>query len=163
VPRSARPADPATEADALRPLVQTFVRRFGLLVTKRTPCGEPVSTSHAHALMVLVERERHAEVSSQSDLGPALGIDKSNVARLCQRMERVGHVSQRAADADGRIRILTLTPKGTRLGQRIEAASTTRFRDIVARIPPRRRAALLDTFLDLNEALASLDGASDES
>lgn len=113
--------------------------------------------------MLLLERGRRAEATAQSDLGGALGIDKSNVTRLCQRMERMGHGSQRTAEADGRSRIVTLTPKGTKLAERIEAASKTRFRDIVARVPASKRAALVHAFLDINAALGSLEAPSGES
>src|SRR4051794_33355373 len=99
VDRGARATEAETER--LRALVQHFVRRFGLLVTRETPCGLPVSTSYAHALMVVLERGQRKERTSQADLAALLGIDKSNVARLCARMETAGHVIQERAPEDG--------------------------------------------------------------
>src|SRR4051812_48217696 len=76
--------------DELRRSIQTFVRSFGLLAANETPCGKPLATSHAHALMFLFECAREDRLPTQQELGRALGIDKSNVARLCRRMENAG-------------------------------------------------------------------------
>jgi DNA-binding MarR family transcriptional regulator len=155
-----RPDPLDAEVDALRPLVQMFVRRFGLLVTRRTPCGQPLSTTHAHALMVLLERRRAGLVTTQSDLADQLGIDKSNVTRLCQKMEGAGHVSQRVAEADGRSREVSLTAKGVGLAQRIEESSRAHFRAIVARIPSSKRSMVHDSFAVFNEALEPTEGGA---
>jgi DNA-binding MarR family transcriptional regulator len=69
-------------------------RSFGLLVSNQTPCGHPISVSHAHAIVVLYEQRRTKAMMSQADLGKVLGIDKSNVARLCSKMEDARHVTQ---------------------------------------------------------------------
>ena len=41
--------------DEFRALMQEFVRQFGLLSADRTPCGKPLASSDAHALMVLLD------------------------------------------------------------------------------------------------------------
>jgi DNA-binding MarR family transcriptional regulator len=148
---TAHPSD--REIDRLRELVQTFVRSFGLLVTKETPCGHPLSPSHAHALMVLLERARRRSRTSQADLGAVLGIDKSNVARLCARMELAAHVVQVRSPDDGRSRLVRLTREGTRLARRIERASRDRFRRIAGRVAASERQALLDSLALLNAAV----------
>ena len=121
------PPESSTDTDRLRELVQSFVRSFGLLVTRETPCGQPISPSYAHALMVLLERARDRRETSQADLALVLGIDKSNVTRLCSRMEAADHVLQARAPNDGRSRLLTLTVRGQRLAHRVERASHDRF------------------------------------
>src|SRR4051794_4570795 len=90
------------EVEQLRALVQQFVRRFGLLVARRTPCGFPVSSSYAHALMLLLRRSREGHTTLQSDLAGTLAIDKSNIARLCERMVKAGHGVQTVPLEDGR-------------------------------------------------------------
>ncbi len=147
--------EPLAQIDRLRELVQEFVRRFGLLVTKETPCGQPISLSYAHALMVLLERTR-APATSQTELGLALGIDKSNVTRLCSRMEAAGHVSQVRAPGDRRSRLVILTPAGRRLAQRIEEASRRRFGRIVAAVSPDQRRTVFESLALLNAAVESL-------
>ena len=156
--------DPRTEQqedEQLRALVQQFVRRFGLLVTRRTPCGLPVSPSYAHALMVLLRREREGIATLQSDLAGTLGIDKSNVARLCERMARAGHAVQTIPPEDGRSRVVALTAKGTRLAERIENGSRDRFSSLTASIPRNKRGAVIAALADLNAAVETIAEGDD--
>lgn len=156
--KRAQASDPrGEEVEALRHSVQTFVRRFGLLVARQTPCGTPISISYAHALMVLLARGHEQLSSSQSDLGGVLGIDKSNVARLCERMVRAGHATQIAAPGDGRSRLVTLTPAGARLAQRVEQGSQDRFAKVTKSIPANKRPMVLAALADLNVAVEMLN------
>src|SRR6187549_3310855 len=80
--------------DVLRTSIQRFVRSFGLLNGDQTPCGMALSPSQAHALMALLDRERRGETSTQQDLVKVLGVDKSNVTRLCAKLLQTGHLAQ---------------------------------------------------------------------
>ena len=142
------------EAERLRELVQAFVRSFGLLVTRQTPCGHPVSPSHAHALMVLLARE--GQLTTQLELGKALGIDKSNVARLSQRMLEDGHAEQHPLPEDARARVVELTARGRRMAQQLESSSLLRFRRVLQAVPVGKRSQLLESLELLNAAVASL-------
>jgi DNA-binding MarR family transcriptional regulator len=143
------------DVERLRRLVQEFVRRFGLLVTRRTPCGFPVSPSYAHALMLLLRRSREGHTTLQSDVAGTLGIDKSNVARLCERMAKAGHAVQTVPPEDGRSRAVALTAKGTRLAERIEIGSRDRFSALTASIPADQREAVIAALAILNAAVES--------
>ncbi|MEZ4392415.1 MAG: MarR family winged helix-turn-helix transcriptional regulator [Polyangiales bacterium] len=115
-------ADPAR---ALRALLQQTLRRAGALREGATPCGHALPIAHAHALMALLAEGP----MRQQALGGLLGIDKSNVARLCARMEALGHAAQRPDPRDARARQVTLTAKGRRLAGEVDArrrAGTTR-------------------------------------
>ena len=146
------------DVEELRALVQQFVRRFGLLVTRKTPCGFPVSPSYAHALMLLLQRSAQGHTTQQSDLVSLLGLDKSNIARLCERMVAAGHAVQSVPPADGRSRIVSLTAKGSRLAHRIEEGSLDRFSAVTAGIPVSKRRAVIDALIDLNAAVAATAG-----
>jgi DNA-binding MarR family transcriptional regulator len=148
------------EAQQLRASVQAFVRRFGLLVTKETPCGKPVSPSHAHALMILLEREHLGLFTSQSDLAKHLGLDKSSVARVCARLQAAQHATQDVAPDDGRGRRLELTPRGRRMATNIQTASLDRFRRMVAAVPSGKRQALLESLELLRAAVDTLQEES---
>ncbi len=150
------PASDVEGAD-LRRLIQTFVRSAGLLAGDQTPCGHPVAVSHAHALMVLLETARKGERATQRELGQALGIDKSNVTRLCRRMESAGHLVQSRSDDDGRARLLSLTTRGARVAKNVERSSRDRFQALMSGIPRRSRAGVLSALACLNRALASTD------
>jgi DNA-binding MarR family transcriptional regulator len=136
-------------ADELRRVMQMFFRRFGALAAESTPCGKPLSMGHAHALMVLLGR---GELSQQS-LGAELCIDKSNVARLCAKMVRAGHVKQQQSEHDGRSRLVSLTSRGLRLAQEVEVASRERFGALLAGVPKANRAGLIGALQDLVDAL----------
>lgn len=154
-PANSAPSD-AQVAD-LQHLVQTFVRTFGLLVTRETPCGHPVSPSYAHALMALLEREGDELQTSQSDLAARLGIDKSNVARLCAKLHAEGHAVQEPSPDDARGRQLYLTAKGRRMAERIRQSSFDRFRRVASAIPADERQPLRDSLVALNAAVMTLE------
>jgi len=141
----------------LRRLIQSFIRLNGLLAGDQTPCGHPLAVSHAHALMVLLEAARGGKRLTQRELGQVLGIDKSNVARLCRRMETAGHVVQSRLADDGRARLSSLTTLGTRVAKDVERSSRDRFRQLTSAIPPGSRAKVLSSLTCLNRALMSLD------
>jgi DNA-binding MarR family transcriptional regulator len=144
----------ATDDDGkeLRAAVQAFVRGLGLLSSDRTPCGGRLSISHAHALLILLECSQRGYKPTQHDLGKTLGIDKSNVARLCARMEAARHVTQERCRDDGRARRLTPTQKGLQLAAQVEESSRKLFIAVMTVIPPHARSGVLS-------ALEALDAA----
>ena len=155
--RSITTAPTGTVEGDLRRLIQTFIRSIGLLAGDQTPCGQPLAVSHAHALMVLLEATREDNRLTQRELGQVLGIDKSNVARLCRRMESAGHVVQSRSADDGRARLLSLTAAGKRLATNVERSSRDRFERLMSAIPRESRAGVLSSLACLNQALASVD------
>ncbi len=154
---------PDGDGPALRVLVQTFIRTIGLLSGDHTPCGKPLAVSHAHALMVLLERDRLGATPGQRELGAALGIDKSNVARLCHRMEKAGHLRQARSRDDGRARLLLLTPQGRRVAEAVERSSRARFEELAAALPAARRPAVLSALAVLNQAIGTARPAMPEA
>lgn len=147
---------PDADVRQLQASVQSFVRSFGLLVTKQTPCGQPVSPSYAHALMLLLERERRGATTTHWELAEHLGLDKSSVARLCARLQSEEHASQERAPDDGRSRRVELTARGKRMAANIHAASLERFRRVVDAVPAAKRKALLESLQLLSAAVATL-------
>ena len=147
-----------TGSDALefQTAVQTFVRTFGLLVTKETPCGQPVSPSYAHALMILLSRESAGLTTTQSDLANELFLDKSSVARLCARLEGDERVTQQRGEDDGRSRELALTLRGRKMASNIHAASLERFRRVLDAIPKEKRRSVIGSLAILTTAVSSL-------
>jgi len=105
--------------------------------------------------MVLLERGRRTRLCTQQELAEVLGIDKSNVARLCARLERDGHASQRRSASDGRARLVSLTPAGRRLAERVETQSRARFAELLGALPSHEaRSSVLASLEALNGAIA---------
>jgi DNA-binding MarR family transcriptional regulator len=121
---------------ALQRSTQAFVRSFGLLVTKQTPCGQPVTPSVAHALMLLLERQSAEVTTYQHELAELLGLDRSSVQRLCSRLETEGRVTQEPAPEDARARRVQLTASGRRAI--FELRACTASPESWARFRPRR-------------------------
>ena len=137
----------------LRQLIQAFIRAFGLLTTDETPCGQALATSHAHALMFLLDSAREGALPTQQTLGLALGIDKSTVARLARRMESAGHLAQSRSKEDGRSRLLSLTAQGTRLAEQVERASGERYARLIGAVPVVARSTLFESLAALTHAV----------
>ncbi len=148
--------DAADPTLSLRAQVQAFVRRFGLLDDSRTPCGKPLPLSHAHALAVLLERHHRGDRTLHKDLTFALGLDKSNVARLCARMQDAGHITQQRPADDGRAREVVLTAKGLKLAREVDSASRQRFERVLRAMPAGERKRVLQALQILNEAVEAV-------
>ena len=147
MPHTSRASD--SQAEELRRVMQRFFRRFGALSSDATPCGKPLSMAHAHALMLL----RAGGELSQRALATELCIDKSNVTRLCAKMADAGHVQQRPNAADGRSRLVTLTPRGAKLAEEVDDASRARFTSLLHGLPRLRRAEIIGALQQLVDAL----------
>ena len=153
MPARRAPAKPSS--DDLRRLLQRFIRDFGLLAQNQTPCGKPLQTSHAHALMALLDENRQL---NQKDLARELGLDKSSIARLCQRMEQEGHIEQLRSDGDARVRHLRLTARGAKLAREIEQSSKQRFAAVLDAVPAAERARLFSGLELLAQAVRTVRG-----
>ena len=137
------------DADALRKLIHAFIRRFGLLDQSRTPCGMPLATSDAHALMEL-QREPGLE---QVELAARLGLSKSAVSRMLVRLEERGLVQRARSRADGRAHDLRLSARGERLATQVNEQSLRRFGIILSRLPDGTPTPLLEGLAHLVNAV----------
>ena len=160
-PRSGRTA---TEDDGkeLRAAVQAFVRGLGLLSSDRTPWGGRLPISQAHTLLILLESSQRGYKPTQQELGKTLGIDKSNVARLCARMETARHLTQERCREDGRARRITPTEKGLQLAAQVDESSRKLFVAVMTVIPPHARAGVLSALEALDDAVREVLRANRE-
>jgi DNA-binding MarR family transcriptional regulator len=137
-----------------RMLLQEFIRQFGLLAADRTPCGKPLASSDAHALMLLLEAGDDGMLSST--LATKLGIDKSTASRTAARLTDSGHITAGPSSDDARARPIQLTKKGARVAREVEVASRDRFARLLKHLPPRRRADIIESLRDLVAALQKM-------
>jgi len=151
------PAVAETPARRLRASMNELIRVVGILISNEMPAGQGLSISHAHALLVLLEHRRKKRVTSQIELAGILAIDKSNVTRLCVRMEEIGHLVQTRAPHDGRSRLLDLTDAGVKVARKLDQASERRFDAVLGSVAKSRRTALFTALDDLSGAVSALD------
>lgn len=140
-------------ARELREQLKLFMRLFGLHQQHQTPCGESLSVPHAHSLMRLREAESGLRIS---ELGEHLNIDKSNVSRLCRRMEEAGHIERRPCPEDGRAKRLWLTDEGRRLAAQLDRSSLERFSRILEVVDADEAPKVIEALQTLNSALFAL-------
>ncbi len=86
-----------------------------------------MSVPNAHALLELLDREEPMTISS---LAETLAIDRTNVSRLCARMEEAGELAKQAHPEDGRARVLRLTAQGKKIARSVDKSSTRHFANL---------------------------------
>jgi DNA-binding MarR family transcriptional regulator len=137
-----------TRARRLRDAVRHLVVAHGGLEEARRPCGTPLSIPHAYALLELLQ---HGEAMTVSELAAKLAIDRTNVSRLCARMEEAGDLERAPHPVDGRARALRLTAKGKKVARGVDEQSAHHFGRLAKRLG--------DDVGDVVSALNRLSGA----
>lgn len=121
--------DPTT-ARQLREALRRLLVAHGTLDPVRRPCGTQLSTAHAWALLELAADGP----LTVTELAERLQIDRTNVSRLCARMEADHELERRPHPTDGRARRVQLTAAGRQLAERVDALSAGHFAGILARL-----------------------------
>lgn len=114
------PGDPARR---LRDATRRLLLAHGALNDVRRPCGAPLDTAHAYALMELHQRGP----LTLAELTRHLGVVRSSLARLTKQMEATGDVERRPHPSDRRARLLSLTAKGQRAAASVDHSSAAHF------------------------------------
>ncbi|WP_049563861.1 MarR family winged helix-turn-helix transcriptional regulator [Nonomuraea sp. SBT364] len=133
----------------LQEAVAGFVRAFGLHRPDRTPCGQPIPVSEAHALGELARDG----ALRQCDLAQRLRLEKSSTSRLVTQLINRGWAERAQAPDDGRGVLVQLTPAGTHAAARLAAARAARFAAVLDRVPAGEHANVLRALELLTEAM----------
>lgn len=115
----------------LRDAVRCLVVAHRVLTDLKRPCGASMSITHAYALLELYGAARSMTISELTD---RLVIDRTNVSRLCARMEQAGEVARSVHPEDGRARVLQLTAHGRRLARGVDESSARHFAALVTKL-----------------------------
>ena len=139
---------PISQLDDLEQGLVGFVRAFGLHHGDRTPCGEPITVSQAHALTELA-----AQPLSQSDLARRLRLDRSVVSRLADTLEERGWLEREPNADDRRAVRLVLTDKGRRAATRLAGARRAKLAGLLDAVPEDERDAVIGALATLARSL----------
>jgi DNA-binding MarR family transcriptional regulator len=139
----------STDVTMLQERLAEFIRAFGLHQPERTPCGQPIPVSEAHAL---VELARDGPFT-QTELGRRLHLEKSTISRLVNQLIKRGWVTREHDPHDRRAASLTLTPAGQRAATNLATARQRKFATLLAAVPETERDAVLQALKTLTEAL----------
>lgn len=124
---------PNTTARRLRDTVRHLIVAHGALEAAKRPCGAELSIPHAYALLELMNV---VEPLTVSELATHLAIDRTNVSRLCARMEAAGHLTRVPHSRDGRATMLRLTARGKKLARAVDDQSAGHFERLAKRLGP---------------------------
>jgi DNA-binding MarR family transcriptional regulator len=90
---------------------------------------------------------------SPAQLARAFQVTKSAMTNTIGKLEAAGHVSVRADAADGRRKLISLTPAGRAIRDRAVAAAAPIFADVTRRLGPEKFRAALPFLRDLRMVL----------
>jgi DNA-binding MarR family transcriptional regulator len=121
--------------------VEAFVRRLGRLSALHPEAWREVDLTMTQFRALLFIRAR--QPLSVSQLGAALQMRLGAASALVTRLARFDLVSRRENPADRRQTLVSLTPAGEAMLDRVEADAIARTRRVLSRISPRGRAAWL--------------------
>ena len=129
------------------------VRALGLVRPDTTPCGQPLSLTHAHTISEL----HSAGPLTQQTLADRLRLQKSTVSRLVDELERDGTLERRPNPADRRSVLIALTSAGGRKAERLRDAQTELFARLLVDTSAEDRRQLVDLLDRLAGAARALD------
>lgn len=140
---------PMASVDDLERRLVAFVRAFGLDRTDRTPCGEPISVSQAHALSELA-----AQPLTQAELARRLRLDRSVVSRLADTLEERTWLHRERHPQDQRAFQLVLTDRGRAAADRLAGARRARLATLLDGVPAAERDNVLRALELLTDSLS---------
>ncbi|MGO1055279.1 MarR family winged helix-turn-helix transcriptional regulator [Crossiella sp. CA198] len=91
-------------------------------------------------------------VRTQAALAQAIGADKTRIIGVLDGLQQQGLIERRADPADRRVRLVSITERGTRLRRTAQADIQAKEERVLARLPAAERAA----FLSALEVLAAV-------
>ncbi len=95
---------------------------------------------------------------TQLQIATQLGIDKSTLVPLLDRLEREGLIVRTTSERDRRVRIPQATPAGIKVVKKVAIARDAAINDRLAAIPPSERASFHATLWRIVEGTASARG-----
>lgn len=92
---------------------------------------------------------------TQLEIATQLGIDKSTLVPLLDRLERDGLIIRSTSERDRRVRIPQATPAGIKVVKEVAIARDAAINDRLAAIPPAERASFHATLWKIVEGAAT--------
>jgi MarR family transcriptional regulator for hemolysin len=105
--------------EGFAPLIARAARQWRRAVDRHL---QPFGLTEA-TWLPLIYLARAPEPMRQKDLAAALTLDGSSVVRLLDSLQASGLIERREEDGDRRAKIITLTGRGQRIIDQVEAAS----------------------------------------
>jgi len=91
--------------------------------------------------------------SRASDIVSRLRIDKGYLSRILKKFEKDGLILRETSEADGRVALLSLSPQGVKVFQKLDASSNQQITEITAHLDPEKQEELLTCMNRIMELL----------
>jgi DNA-binding MarR family transcriptional regulator len=141
------------DAEALHEALSELVRVYQFRDRDRICCHD-VSVTQCYAIDALLRRGP----STLNALAAELLLDKSTASRVVATLERKRYVSRAAHPEDGRAVVLTVTPAGRRLHDRIRQDLVEEEKSLLQDFEPEVREAAARLIFRLARAAANRAG-----
>jgi DNA-binding MarR family transcriptional regulator/GNAT superfamily N-acetyltransferase len=138
--------------DAIRGFNRFYTRRIGALQGRFL--GAPYSLPQARVLYELGQRRE----ATASELGADLDLDLGYLSRLLQGLRRSGLVQGQASSVDARRVQLSLTPKGRKAYQQLDARSKEEVSTMLGKLGAPQQARLVGALKAVESALGAARG-----
>jgi DNA-binding MarR family transcriptional regulator len=97
--------------------------------------------------------------ATQSELAEQLQMEKISVSRQADRLQRAGWIERRDSRVDRRAYHLYLTPRATRIVEKLDDTATSLRTDYLRGVPLARRSALVADLARIKANLLKLEKA----
>lgn len=125
----------------------------------REVASAPVSPPQLKVLFIL-EEEDGVNLRTVTE---RLGSTPPSVSRLCDRLQAVGFVTRTASPNSRRELRLWLSENGRSFLRDLRARREAELHEVITRMPPRKRAMLLEGLLSFHEAASRSEEHTDSS
>ncbi|WP_421998322.1 MarR family winged helix-turn-helix transcriptional regulator [Reyranella sp.] len=146
------PRDPASR-DSFGALLSRGARQWRRAADLRL---RPFDLTEA-TWLPLIHIARAPEPPRQKDLAASLSLDGSSVVRLLDNLEKAGLI-QRREGADRRAKIITLTPRGRAIADKVETVARRIRREALAGLSDREVETTVRVLQKVCRALDAITG-----
>jgi DNA-binding MarR family transcriptional regulator/GNAT superfamily N-acetyltransferase len=131
------------------------VRRFNRFYTGRIGVlpEDYLGSSHSLAEARVIFELGARKAATATELGRDLDLDLGYLSRLLQGLKRRGVIQVRASAEDARRKTLTLSPRGQKTFQALDARSRREIGELLATISPADKGALVGAMATLERIL----------
>jgi DNA-binding MarR family transcriptional regulator len=143
------------DAAALHTALTELVRVYQFRDRDRICCHD-ISVTQCYALEALVRRGP----SGLNELAAELYLDKSTASRVVATLERKKYVTRERHPGDGRAVVLSASPAGKRLYERIRTDLVAETRQLLSDFEPEVRTGAARLILRLARAAAERSGVA---
>jgi DNA-binding MarR family transcriptional regulator len=130
-----------------------IARRFHQMCAARTSevVGEFDLTPLQFGVMVHLSRITGKEGIEQNVLADRVNVDRNTASLVVEQLVKMGIVARQVDEADRRVRLVSLTPKGRKLHARLRPALIALNEDILSPITFRERKLLMELLIRVIE------------